>query len=104
MNREFWSYSDGSLVELLLNGTGWSREASSELSARGWKIIPGADREVCPNPVVATRSVSDGGTARIRRDGMVDAVDGQVYSLSPGFPTYGDLAAWVRREHRRNNP
>ena len=67
----------------------------------GWTPVTIAD---VPNPIIATRKTSDGGTARLYRNGMVDAVDGQVYSLSMGFPSFEALQAWITAQHRKLNP
>lgn len=64
--------------------TGWTFIAQAWVNAQG-----------APNPVVATRPAPDGGTARLYANGMVDAVDGVEYSLSPGFDSFAALCDWV---------
>lgn len=51
-----------------------------------------------PNPIVATRYALDGGTARLYADGNVCAVDGEYYSISPGFDSFEELQAWIARK------
>lgn len=48
--------------------------------------------------VIATLRAADGGTIRIRRNGNVDAVDGDIYSISPGFANVGDFERWLEGE------
>jgi hypothetical protein len=50
------------------------------------------------NPIILTAAAPDGGTVRFYRDGMVDAVDGIVYSLSPGFASLAELLDWIEQE------
>lgn len=49
-----------------------------------------------PNPVLATKTAIDGGTIRLYKSGMVDAVDGYAYVISPGFDTYEECERWIR--------
>jgi len=51
-----------------------------------------------PQPVIATRPAHDGGTAQLRPNGMVDAVDGKLYSSSPGFESFEELEQWIEEE------
>jgi hypothetical protein len=67
-----------------------------------WILVP-FDLAI-PNPVIAERYARDEGIARLYLDGTVDAIDGEAYSLSPGFPSYDDLDRWIERQSRRNNP
>ncbi len=53
-----------------------------------------------PNPVIATIPLPDQGTARIYWNGMVDAIDGSFYSVSPGFDSLADLWKWIQVEAR----
>jgi hypothetical protein len=64
-----------------------------------WHPVTATD---CPNPVIGTRPAIDGGTARLYRNGMVYAIDGDVYSLSPGFDSFDSLSRWIRIQGRRN--
>ena len=50
----------------------------------------------CPNPVVAQIPAPDGGTVRIYWNGMVDAVDGEFYVISPGFSSIDECLRWLR--------
>ena len=53
------------------------------------------------NPVVSTLPLPDGGTARLYWNGMVDAIDGSFYSLSPGFNSLAELWEWLTTEYAR---
>ena len=63
-----------------------------------WEMVDAEPTADVPNPVVAARIALDGGIARLYEDGTVDATDGQVYSLSPGFGSYEELSAWIAAE------
>jgi hypothetical protein len=52
-------------------------------------------REIVPNPVIATGPLPDGGTARAYANGNWDAVDGEIYSISPGFTSFQELVSWI---------
>ena len=60
------------------------------------------NEELVPNPVVATLDAADGGTIRIYRNGLVDAVDGQTYEMSPGFDNVAECEAWIVAELRES--
>ena len=55
-----------------------------------------------PNPVVATCAASDGGTIRIYASGLVDGIDGRLYSISPGFDSVDAFEDWLREETERS--
>jgi hypothetical protein len=65
-----------------------------------------AEREAedVPNPVVMTALADDGGTIRFYRNGMVDAVDGATYSVSPGFESLEAFELWLHRQTRTDRP
>jgi len=66
--------------------------SGATLNMNGWTtVLANGD----PNPLIATRPALDGGTARLYANGMVDAIDGRLYSLSPGFDSYADLNDWI---------
>lgn len=73
-----------------------------------WLTLPRWIREMtdadAPNPIVREMRASDGGTIRVYQNGMVDAVDGEIYSLSPGFCSVEDCEAWIRKQIRHNCP
>ena len=56
---------------------------------------------IAPNPVILTASLPDGGIVRFYHNGMVDAIDGSFYSLSPGFDSLAGLLTWLAEETRR---
>jgi hypothetical protein len=53
------------------------------------------------NPIVGTLPAPDGGTIRVYANGMVDAVDGSFYSISPGFDHLGEMIDWLEEGQRR---
>ena len=55
-----------------------------------------------PNPVMFTCPNVDGGTARVYWNGMVDAINGFLYDVSPGFQSLEELARWTREELTRH--
>lgn len=64
--------SNGDVYELRVAAV--SRAADDPLRAAGWTPI--ATPDDAPNGIVAHRPTSDGGIARLHKDGMVDAIDG----------------------------
>jgi hypothetical protein len=62
-----------------------------------WQMETRIDPDV-PNPIIGTRPGPGGGLARLYQDGMVDAVDGDLYVLSLGFESFADLEAWHHEE------
>lgn len=64
---------------------------SADVVARYFDV----EGQLVPNPIVGTFPASDGGTIREYRNGMLDAVDGATYSVSPGFKAIADLEAWI---------
>lgn len=50
------------------------------------------------NYVCATTKAADGGTVRLWSHGMVDAIDGDIYELSPGFDSLDEFEAWLAEE------
>jgi hypothetical protein len=66
--------------------------SGATLNMHGWTTVLATD---APNPIIAQRATLDGGTARLYANGKVDAVNGKLYSLSPGFDSYADLNDWI---------
>lgn len=64
---------------------------SADVVARYFDV----EGQLVPNPIVGTFPASDGGTIREYRNGMLDAIDGVAYSVSPGFKAIADLEAWI---------
>ena len=47
-----------------------------------------------PNPVVQTCSYH-GATIRVYKNGMIDAINGTGFELSPGFESMQELCQWI---------
>ena len=56
--------------------------------------------DTAPNPVLGTAPAPDGGTIRVYANGMLDAVDGSFYSVSPGFDGEDELLDWIEQGGR----